>query len=680
MSASQDGAEARGARTISPSSSGDPSDAPRTPSTGLSPDVQPTLSPQQTGSWNLSAGPWGVNLEPRCYRLGSVNVTPAPIPPSNINFPPSPDDIDHIVRGVEAYGDDKSNNPMPSRSQGRRAGTVLGRDRLDDSSGQDPISFADCLPASSSSRGKLESCWNQQADVSAANVSLANLYPRSSQQLKASPGNTQPYSNRQSASGLATKPSQYSGQQIDAVITNRLVYSPASIPLFSNGQAKKDSTANGTSSLATKLPLHLNEQAIKESTANGLPFSAAKLSPHSNQRADVLSSSNRRADFTSTHDTSAPPLKQLVLLSPWQKADFATQYRDELLWTTSGSRGRANDTAEMLDEKGTRGAFSRRWQVPSQPLAASATSLNSAVNLYEAQCQQQSSLHEHPFLSVQARMGEQRNTHPLKGLPVSPITHARQPFIPPIRSQGFLPMQAIRSGREFNLAPQPPATVGQFSVRYHGMHTECNASAEHLRPEENASLWITNLPPDVTTHELLGQIRNVGRIWASYINGPDGTKHSTAAAKIVFFSPVSAQRLLQLSLVQGFRVRGYHAKVTQNRIKTPETHPRHGNDSRVLIVTGHQSFVNQTTLTAYFEQKFEFQLDEVKELLSGGGRAVVEFKFGSYRCQSQMGKMSLEMDKPGGFEKAEFGEDPCEVGETFTSMEIALQRIRGIGI
>lgn len=270
------------------------------------------------------------------------------------------------------------------------------------------------------------------------------------------------------------------------------------------------------------------------------------------------------------------------------------------------------------------------------------------------------------------------------------------PFPVPVqapRSQGFLPMHAIRTGRHQTIPFQTPSLItnngingtgtaapARFSTRYHGMHTESNASAEYLAPEQNASLWITNLPPDITHHELLGQIRNIGRVWCCFINGPDGLKHTTAAAKIVFFQPKAAQRLLQHSLTTGLQVRGYRAKVTQNRIKTAETTPRNGDDSRVLIITGQAHFVNEKTLTEYFGERFVFQLDEVTELIKGQGRAVMEFKFGSFRCQAQMGKISLEKDRPRGFEKAEFGEDPCEVGETYASHAIALQRIRGIGI
>lgn len=265
------------------------------------------------------------------------------------------------------------------------------------------------------------------------------------------------------------------------------------------------------------------------------------------------------------------------------------------------------------------------------------------------------------------------------------------PFSLQPRHLGFLPMHAIRtfprpqspSGLPpgAGIARHQPVPAARFSDRYHGMHTAANASAEHLSAEQNASLWVTNLPPDVTHRELLAQIRHVGRVWCCYINGPDGIQHSTAAAKVVFFHPRAAQRMLQRALVGGgFEIRGYRARVTHNRIKTGETMPRCGDESRVLIVTGQAHFVNERTLTAYFDERFTFQVDEVRELIRGGGRAVVEFRFGSFRCQAQMGKISLEKDRPVGFEKVEFGEDPCEVGETYSAHEVALQRIRGIGL
>ncbi|KAM0464910.1 hypothetical protein ACHAPV_001901 [Trichoderma viride] len=248
---------------------------------------------------------------------------------------------------------------------------------------------------------------------------------------------------------------------------------------------------------------------------------------------------------------------------------------------------------------------------------------------------------------------------------------------------GFLPMQAVMQqtpSRAFtaDFPPYAPSTA-KFSSRYHGMHTETNASAEHLTPDQNCALWLTNLPAGTTTFKLLRSIRNVGRVWCSYVNYPDFQAHSTAAAKVVFFTPEAAQQLLSISWTRGLFVEGQRVKVSHNRIKYG-SHPVAGRMSRVLIITGHADFVNEAALTKFFKDRFIFQLDEVTELIRAGGRAVMEFKFGSYRCQSQMGKMSLEKDRPRGLEKVEFGDDPCEVGDTMSSYGIAAERIQGRGL
>ncbi|KAL6793267.1 hypothetical protein GGI42DRAFT_151981 [Trichoderma sp. SZMC 28013] len=273
----------------------------------------------------------------------------------------------------------------------------------------------------------------------------------------------------------------------------------------------------------------------------------------------------------------------------------------------------------------------------------------------------------------------------------------RQPIPPPSTVQvppvvninaheqphGFLPMQAVMQQTPPGVFTHEACTdafgSSKFSTRYHGMHTETNASAEHLTPEQNCALWLTNLPPGVSTHELLTAIRNVGRVWCSYVNYPDYVTHQTAAAKVVFFTPEAAQSLLSVSWTRGLYIQGYRVKVSHNRIKYG-SHAITGKMSRCLIITGHADFVNEASLSKFFKDRFIFQVDEVVELIKAGGRAVVEFKFGSYRCQSQMGKMSLEKDRPAGLEKVEFGDDPCEVGDTMSSYGIAAERIQGRGL
>ncbi|KAG6038244.1 hypothetical protein E4U41_004390 [Claviceps citrina] len=258
----------------------------------------------------------------------------------------------------------------------------------------------------------------------------------------------------------------------------------------------------------------------------------------------------------------------------------------------------------------------------------------------------------------------------------------------PTAEPRFVPMLSItrpdRTGRDFTPFLQQSTHHAlyplKFSPRYHGMHTENNASMEHLPPEQNCALWLTNLPPDIRERELLSCIRNMGRIYATYINYPDGHAHATSAAKLVFFRPEAAQKLLaHCTLVKPMVIRGHHVKIALNRIKYAKNSMENG-ESRVLIITGHKNFVNETSLMAYFEARFQFQIDEVATLITHKERAVVEFKFGSYRCQAQMGMKALLLDRPAGLEMVEYGADPCEVGSEVTSFTVAGERIQGRGL
>ncbi|KFG80464.1 hypothetical protein MANI_013398 [Metarhizium anisopliae] len=256
---------------------------------------------------------------------------------------------------------------------------------------------------------------------------------------------------------------------------------------------------------------------------------------------------------------------------------------------------------------------------------------------------------------------------------------------PGTQATGFVPMLAVTrpdmTGRDVTPMPLGSQAVIdlKFSPHYRGMHTEANASADHLPPDQNCSLWITQLPADVKVAELLGKIRNVGRVYATVLSPPDGSKHPKSAAKLVFFTPAGAQKLLAHGEGHPVVIRGHRAQIMPNRTKCGSQSTERG-ESRVLIITGHRRFVNEASLTAYFEGRFTFQIDKVQTLVEFQDRAVVEYQFGSYRCQSQMGHKALLLDRPRGLEMVEFGADPCEVGSDTTSFTVAGERIQGKGL
>lgn len=194
--------------------------------------------------------------------------------------------------------------------------------------------------------------------------------------------------------------------------------------------------------------------------------------------------------------------------------------------------------------------------------------------------------------------------------------------------------------------------VKGFSPNYRGNpDLERNRSAL-IPAEANCSLFITGLSPDLTTHLLLRSIRNMGRIYATHINGPEPSRgHQTCAAKVVFFERTAAERFYERYKNTGFMVTGrpFHiGRVVWNRIRSREVDAG-GRKSRVLIISGPRSIVNERSLHNYFASKIQFQVDEVitavpSMRLGSEERALVEFRFGSYRCQAESARMALSRE------------------------------------
>ncbi|KAJ4415790.1 hypothetical protein N0V82_007152 [Gnomoniopsis sp. IMI 355080] len=205
-----------------------------------------------------------------------------------------------------------------------------------------------------------------------------------------------------------------------------------------------------------------------------------------------------------------------------------------------------------------------------------------------------------------------------------------------------------------------------FSPHYQGdIFLPANQS-EDIPDDLNCSLFIVNLPPSLTTHELLAAIHKLGplgRIFAIHINGPELQRnHPGCAAKVVFFTRKVAHEFYTKCELQGLRVKDYNARVMWNRIKTSEKPQLADSDaSRVLLIGGPPSIVNPSTMTDFFRTKLEFQIDNIITHVQGSvGKedAVIEYRFGSFRCQAQAAKMALARELP--HIRCFFGKDPLE--------------------
>jgi hypothetical protein len=102
-----------------------------------------------------------------------------------------------------------------------------------------------------------------------------------------------------------------------------------------------------------------------------------------------------------------------------------------------------------------------------------------------------------------------------------------------------------------------------MSVNYKGNPDVASNRSTDIPEEQDCSVWITGLPPKSTENQLLGAIRDIGRVWQTHIVPPSG-HHATAAAKVTFFTAAAAQRMIARYSGGNF-VEGYIASVVYNR-------------------------------------------------------------------------------------------------------------------
>lgn len=235
-----------------------------------------------------------------------------------------------------------------------------------------------------------------------------------------------------------------------------------------------------------------------------------------------------------------------------------------------------------------------------------------------------------------------------------------------------------------------------FSPRYMGDIHLRNNQSEDIPDDQNCSLFLVNLPARLTVHGLLAAIHKLGptgRIYAVHINGPEPARgHPGCAAKVVFFrrdvahdfyarcaarwpSPAAGSGESSsgggaghpgLLVGDGKPSGGGNpvvARVMWNRIRTSERpHLAQSNASRVLLVAGPREFVSPRALAAFFASKLQFQTDRVIVHVEGSDDgeqdAVVEYRFGSFRCQAQAARLALQRERPQ--VRCFFGADPLE--------------------
>ncbi|KAK3290347.1 uncharacterized protein B0H64DRAFT_332601 [Chaetomium fimeti] len=236
----------------------------------------------------------------------------------------------------------------------------------------------------------------------------------------------------------------------------------------------------------------------------------------------------------------------------------------------------------------------------------------------------------------------------------------RAPFRP-----SYMANPHSRARRE-NPGPEVIASrvAAGVSANYRGNYRLARNRPANIPQEENCSVYITGLSPTITTHQLLAAIHNTGRVWASVISPPT-REHGMAAAKITFFTSVAAQIFLARANgpgQPGFFVDGIRAVVRPDRNRVAEA-PEPEDHTRCLSIAGPVDIVTVPNLMAHFSRDFVFEVDEIVPLVMGQSINILEWRFGSYRCQAQWAWRNLRENpffQSRGV-RVQFENDPCDL-------------------
>ncbi|KAJ4414810.1 hypothetical protein N0V82_007725 [Gnomoniopsis sp. IMI 355080] len=196
------------------------------------------------------------------------------------------------------------------------------------------------------------------------------------------------------------------------------------------------------------------------------------------------------------------------------------------------------------------------------------------------------------------------------------------------------------------------------SLNYHGNHENPRNLSAKIPDDQNCAVWITNLPSECTTKDLLQTLMHhrPGRVWATVINAPEEPRHRHAAAKIVFYHPIEARRLLNIARKPGIFLEGRRISVIYNKQRVAEqqyTEPT----SRAIEIRGDKAIVNEKFLRSLFENHFKFEDEAVEVLAEFSDARVMEWRFGSMRAQASSAYKLLQRMYP--CVHIRYATDPC---------------------
>ncbi|KAM7184787.1 hypothetical protein V8F33_012786 [Rhypophila sp. PSN 637] len=260
------------------------------------------------------------------------------------------------------------------------------------------------------------------------------------------------------------------------------------------------------------------------------------------------------------------------------------------------------------------------------------------------------------------------NTHDRLARPGGFPSQQPRPAASASAGQGFRPTDLALYGpnchREPTVAEEQLRRYSGMSANYKGDPSNIhNHSAVGLPDHKNCSFWMNGLPADVSVAEILGAIKDCGRVWALHINREEArTKYTHAGAKLVFFTEADATRFYVRHVMGPFVVRNRLIRVVRNRIKVQEQTQKEKYETRCLRVSGPAHLVNKNILLWYLGAQIIF---ETEDIIVHRKHPVgcVELRFAAYRGQAYPARKALlqwdEFVQAGG--KVIYVRDPCDV-------------------
>ncbi|KAI9836788.1 MAG: hypothetical protein M1819_000953 [Sarea resinae] len=236
------------------------------------------------------------------------------------------------------------------------------------------------------------------------------------------------------------------------------------------------------------------------------------------------------------------------------------------------------------------------------------------------------------------------------------INHLERQLVEQRAQLAFIIELQIQDRRQ-NMAMQRHMTETQAFALSHEEQQAQDSTEEEIPNGENCSLWLTGLPGNVTLTDLFSVLCG-GKVAAAKITGPEASFSHTAAAKVTFSARSEAEAMLLRARYRPIKLLGKKISVVWNRNKRrPLDQVTARRISRVLVVSGSRTALDEGYFLELFASRMVFQVDRVVRLAEPNGDEQLCFLF-AYIKQAAWAKTILDANLAT-MVKCYYGEDPC---------------------